>query len=259
MSSPALADLRSRRAFECRLDPARALRSVDEAAAFLADRGILTRTAACALPSLFGACHEPGYRPGRGGFADWPATAYPWFGAIAAGDGVVELAVQAGRKVLLTRSMAALADPVCRAELGRAEAGGGDPAALLRHLHSAGPSPIDDLKVELGWDAGRLRRARRPLERSGAVASRNVTLPAAGGGHVHTSVLVRWDHVLPEPAHTGSLPDLIAACVRAVVLVPEPELRTWFSWSPKPGAEMLAGLIAEGRIVRPEPGWLAAP
>ncbi len=259
MSPAALADLRRRRAFECRLDPARALRSVNDAAAFLADRGILTRTDATALPSLFGACHEPGSRPGRGGFADWPATAYPWFGAIAAGDGVVELAVQAGRKVLLTAATAALADAVCRPELARAEAGDGDPAALLRHLQSVGPSPIDDLRVELGWDAGRLRRARRPLERSGALASRDVTLPAAGGGHVHTSVLVRWDHVVPKPARAGSLPDLIAACVRAAVLVPEPELRTWFSWSPKPDAGMLAGLVADGRVARPAPGWLAAP
>ena len=46
-----LADLRVRRAIECRLDPGRALRSLDEAEAFLRDRGLLTRTTDGALPS----------------------------------------------------------------------------------------------------------------------------------------------------------------------------------------------------------------
>jgi hypothetical protein len=53
-----LGDLRARRAFECRLDPGRALRSLDEAEAFLRDRGLLTRTTDCALPSLYEACHD---------------------------------------------------------------------------------------------------------------------------------------------------------------------------------------------------------
>ncbi len=68
-----LAGLRERRAFECRLVPARALRTLDEADAFLRDRGLLTRTTDCALPSLYEACHEDPYRPGRPGFATWPA------------------------------------------------------------------------------------------------------------------------------------------------------------------------------------------
>ena len=47
-----LTGLRERRAFQCRLTPDRALRSLEEADAFLRDRGLLTRTADCALPSL---------------------------------------------------------------------------------------------------------------------------------------------------------------------------------------------------------------
>jgi hypothetical protein len=50
-----LAELREQRAFACRLTPDPALRSLDEADAFLADRGLLTRTPDCALPSLYGA------------------------------------------------------------------------------------------------------------------------------------------------------------------------------------------------------------
>jgi hypothetical protein len=50
--------LLERRAFECRLTPDRALESPDEAETFLLDRGLLTRTTDCALPSLYEACHE---------------------------------------------------------------------------------------------------------------------------------------------------------------------------------------------------------
>ena len=49
-----LTELRERRAFQCRLAPGRALRSLEEADAFLRDRGLLTRTADCALPTAAG-------------------------------------------------------------------------------------------------------------------------------------------------------------------------------------------------------------
>jgi hypothetical protein len=72
-----LAGLLERRAFECRLTPDRALQDLPEAEAFLRDRGMLTRTADCALPSLYEACHEDPYKPGSPGFATWPATKWP--------------------------------------------------------------------------------------------------------------------------------------------------------------------------------------
>jgi len=255
---PSLTELRARRTFECRLEPQRALRSLADAAAFLDDRGILTRTADSALPSLFGACHQPPFRPGRGGFAAWPATAYPWFWELAQRADVFELSVHGGKRVLVTRATAALADPICRAELAAAETGASDPAQLLRHLASAGPSPLDDLKVELEWDAARLRRARRPLERAGALVSHGVTLAAESGGHVHSSVLARWDQAFPAPA-AGSLADVIVVCVGAAVLAPEAELSRWFSWRPQPDAALIERLVGEGRLVRPAAGWVAAP
>jgi hypothetical protein len=81
-----LARLREQRAFLCRLSADRALESVEEAEAFLRDRGLLTRTANGALPSLYAACHEDPYQPGSPGFApgrrrsgrgsaSWPAAA----------------------------------------------------------------------------------------------------------------------------------------------------------------------------------------
>jgi hypothetical protein len=62
-----LAELLEQRAFRCRLVPERALRSVEEAEGFLRDRGLLTRTPDSALPSLYEACHEDPYKPGRPG------------------------------------------------------------------------------------------------------------------------------------------------------------------------------------------------
>jgi hypothetical protein len=252
-----LAELRERRTAECRLDPALALRSVDEAAAFLAGRGMLTRTADCSLPSLFEACHQRPYRAGRGGFAEWPETAYPWFWELARRDGVCELSVHGGKRILLTSATATLADPICRAELAMAEAGGGDHARLLGHLLAAGPSAVDDIKLELEWDAARLRRVRRPLERSGALVSHGVTFDTGDGGHLHSSVLARWDQAFLEPSE-GSLGDVMVAGVRAAVLAPEPELARWFSWSPRPDRALIDGLVEEGRLYRPAPGWLAA-
>ena len=49
-----LARLREQRVFCCRLSPDRALGSVEDADAFLRDRGLLTRIADCALPSCAG-------------------------------------------------------------------------------------------------------------------------------------------------------------------------------------------------------------
>src|ERR687885_290801 len=101
-----LQELRERRAYELRLTPDRALQTLDEAEAFLHDRGLLTRTADSALPSLYEACHEEAYAPGRAGFAQWPSTKWPWFGELAARDGVVRLNVHRGKNILVTDDIA---------------------------------------------------------------------------------------------------------------------------------------------------------
>lgn len=251
-----LDELRERRAHDCRLRPERALQSLDEAEAFLRERGMLTRTADCALPSLFAACHEEPYRQGKGGFAEWPATKYPWFAELAARDGIHDLKVHGGKSILMPAAVAALADPVCRAELDRHSAGNGDGAELLRHLFASGPSELEDVKLELGWSSPRLRRARSPLERSGALVGQSVTLPLQGGGHIHSSLLHRWDQVFPEPAPGGGAAELVVAGVRAAVVAREAELGQWFSWPFH--AASVERLVTEGRLERPEPGWVAA-
>ena len=98
-----LQDLEHRRAYECRLTPDRALQSVDETAAFLAERGLLTRTPDSSLPSLFEACHEEPYVEGGRGFASWPRTKYSWAGELGERFGVTTLKIQSGKNLFLTR------------------------------------------------------------------------------------------------------------------------------------------------------------
>jgi hypothetical protein len=53
--------------------------------------------------------------------------------------------------------------------------------------------------------------------------------------------------------------ELLAAAVRAAVVAPEKELIRWFSWRWLFSAGLVDSLAADGRIVRPAPGWVAAP
>ena len=144
-----LARLREQRMFSCRLSPDRALGSVEEADAFLQDRGLLTRTADCALPSLYEACHEDPYRPGSPGFATWPATKWPWFGELA-DRGHLIAAVHRGKSLLISGAVARLLDPICCAEITRMRAADRGWGRLLDHLAAAGPSSTEDLRAELG-------------------------------------------------------------------------------------------------------------
>ena len=246
MTRMSLAELQRRRAFECRLTPDRALGSLDEAEAFLLDRGLLTRTADSALPSLFGACHQEPYAADKPGFGQWPRTKYPWFGELGA-RGYAILAIHRGKSLLVAPETARLLDPLCRAELKRRE---DDP--LLRHLAEAGPSELDDLQLELGLAPTELKRRRAPLERCGAVVARSIVYEDP---HRHTSELARWDQRFPDTAEGGGLGELLVAGVRAAVVAPEHELPRWFPWWED---GLVSRLVSEGRLVRPEDGWVSA-
>jgi hypothetical protein len=248
-----LAELRERRALQCRLTPDRALRSVGEADEFLRARGLLTRTADCALPSLYAACHEDPYKIGSRGFGAWPATKWPWFGELA-GRGYLVTAVHRGKNLLVTEELARLLDPICRAEIERMRAADRGWCRLLDHLAAAGPSSIDDLHTELGLNRQELRSLRAPLERCGAIISRSLQV-TAGEGHQHSSELARWDQARPGTGGTPedpsrALKDLLAAAVRASVIAPELELQRWFSWQWYWTDTLIEDLIREGRLRR---------
>jgi hypothetical protein len=248
-----------RRSHLCRLTPDRALDSLDDAHAFLGERGLLTRTPDSALPSFFGACHEEPYAPGTRGFGSWPRTKYPWYFELAERPDVHELKVHNGKSVLFTDETLALVDPICRSELQRMEADD-EWSALLRHLAEAGPSTPEDLQTELGLKPKELKKVRSPLERCGAVVSRTLRIDLPDGGHRHTSELVRYDHAYPEPLGGGGIEELVVAAVGAAVVAPESEVaRKWFSWRWRFGDDLLDQLVSDGRLERPAPGWVAAP
>lgn len=244
------AELDKRRAYECRLTPDRALHTLDEAEEFLRDRGLLTRTADSALPSLFEACHEEPYARESPGFGQWPATKFPWFGQLGA-RGHQILAIHRGKSIVLTAEVADLLDPIGRAELARMEKAHEGWARVLRHLADAGPSELEDLQTELMLMPKELKSLRAPLERCGAIVARSVVYEDP---HRHTSLLARWDQVHPEPSgHDDprrALGDLLCAGVRAAVVAPEQELGRWFSWRWYWDDELLDELVGAGRLVR---------
>jgi len=253
-----LAGLRERRAFECRLTPDRALESLDEADAFLRERGLLTRTGDSALPNLYEACHEESYKPGSAGFATWPATKWPWFGALTE-RGHLCIAVHRGKNLLVTSETAALLDPICRAETERLRAAEPGYRCLIDHLATAGPSDIETLREELHLKRQDLRALRSPLERCGAIVARSVVMTSdRGGGHLHTSELLRWDQAYPASGTARSatidpaeaLGDLLVAAVKAAVLAPEPELRRWFSWTWYWTPALVDELVGNARLRR---------
>jgi hypothetical protein len=251
-----LSALRERRAYECRLDPARALGSVAEAERFLRDRGMLTRTTDSALPSLYEACHEEPYKPGSPGFATWPATKWPWFRELTE-RGYLCLAVHRGKNLLVSQEIAALLDHICRAEIERMRAENAGCRRLLDHLARAGPSSPDDLRLELGLKHQELKALRAPLERCGALVARPVTVREGDGeGHAHRSDLCRWDQAYradQDAQRSGpgtALGDLVEAGVRAAVVVQQAEVRRWFSWQWYWTDALVADLVTAGRLRR---------
>jgi hypothetical protein len=253
--------LRRRRDYECRLTPDRALETVGAADTFLRERGLLTRTADCTLPSLFEACHEEPYRAGGRGFASWPATKWPWFHDLSERPGAHSLDIHRGKAILLSDEVLALADPICRAELTRLEQESPSARRLLRHLADAGPAMADDIGLEVGLDGKQLKALRAELQRCGAVVAKSVIVPSrSGDGHLHRSELARWDQEYPEASQASAdIVALMGAGLRAAVLAPDRDLLSWFTWKWRLPADLAAQLIDRGLAVRPAPGWLAAP
>jgi hypothetical protein len=257
----ALEKLAQRRDYECRLTADRALESLSEAHAFLRDRGLLTRTADCALPSLYVACHEPPFQAGGRGFASWPATKWPWGHQLADLPGVLSLDIHLGKTLLVADDVAALVDPVCRAELARIASTDPGCRKLLAHLAGSGPSLADDVEAELGLTHAAFKAMRSQLQRCGALVARSVVLPARSGeGHIHRSEVARWDQVYPRSSGLpADIVALIGRALQAAVVAPEKDLVRWFSWRWLLPADLAGQLLDRGLATRPAPGWLAAP
>jgi hypothetical protein len=251
-------ELEKRRAYLCRLTPDRALESLDEAAEFLQDRGMLTRTTDCSLPSLFEACHEEPYAPTKPGFGQWPRTKWGWSFGLPARPGVHALKIHTrGKTLYVSEKTARIIDPIVRAELERMDAADPDWALVLRHLAAAGASSADDLKTELGLKPKQLKAILQPLELCGAVLRRAVSPDEHG--QVEGFELVRWDQAFPAPADRGGIDELVVAGVQAAVLATEKEIPRWFAWRWRFEPDLVDRLVSSGRLERPRPGWVTAP
>ena len=274
MAPPTLAELRARRAHECRLTRDRALGTIEDAEQFLQDRRVLTQTQDSSLPSLFAATHEAPYALGKAGFGSWPKTKWPWGGELASRLHIQPVKVHKGKLLLFSAEGAAVIDPLCRDAIARAEDGqlGDDAASILRHLKSAGPSSADEVKGELGLETKAFRSAREKLEREGALVSRSVEggSPGSGGAaaartdvpqpHRHGSTLARWDQSFTQRRKAPlerALDELVLLGIRAAVVVQEDEPLGWFTW-PVP-RDTVRRLLAAGRLVRPAAGWVGYP
>jgi hypothetical protein len=259
VSDTALGELEQRRAFACRLTPDRVLETIDEAVEFLRDRGMLTRTADCSLPSLFEACHEEAYAPDKPGFGQWPRTKWGWSFALPQRPGVYAPKIHHRRKTLyVSEDVARIVDPIVRSEIDRMTNADPQWALVLEHLDAAGASTADDLKTELGLKPRELKAILYPLELCGTVLAR--AIEPTPEGTVEGYEYVRWDHVFPEPARgSGGIEELVVAGVRAAVLATERELPRWFAWPRRVNQELIERLVSDGRLDRPAPGWLTAP
>jgi len=259
---PTLSELRTKRAYDCRLTKDRALQTLDEADEFLRDRRMLTLTTDSTLPSLFGACHEEPYQPGKSGFGSWPKTKWRWGGELAQRPRIYLAKIRKGRLLYLSAEAASAADPLCREALDQAADGvyGPEAASVVQHLKSAGPSLLQDIRSELELDAKALRSAREKLEKVGAIVARETVMPGQEKGHVHSSTLLRWDQVFTarrKATPEAALEDLVVLGVRAAVVAQEDDARAWFTWPVTRGA--IERLLDSRRFVRPASGWLAVP
>lgn len=245
-------ELQSRRALACRLTPDRALADVDQAAAFLADRGMLTRFPDCALPSLFGACHEQPSRPDGRGFDLWPRTKWVFSFQLTQQRGTVLTKLHRGKSLYLSVDAAPAFDALVRRAIEEAS---GDEATLLEHLEANGPSAPDDVLLELRWTRERLKRVRGRLEKVGAVISEGLVFEDVTTWHF--APMRRWDHVVKKSKRRVSDPfgEVVVAGVKAAVVAPESDIKSWFSWPIPDGT--VQRLVDEGRAVRPAPGLVA--
>ena len=235
---------------QCRLTPELALRTLDDARAFLNDRGILTRMPDCSLPSLFGACHEEPANPAGRGFDLWPKTKWIWSFQLTAGSGALLTKMHRGKSLYLSAKAARVFDPLVRKAIETAE---GDDALLLDHLDRHGPSLSEDVQLELGWDGKKLKAVRNRLERVGAIVSDGLVFESSEKWYF--APMRRWDQVVDEGAPSvDPLGDAVVAGVQAAVVAPDSDVRSWFSWPVD--RETVDRLVHQGRLSRTAPGTL---
>ncbi len=191
-----------------------------------------------------------------------PAGKWWWPGALSELPEVRRTKLLRGKVLLMNDDLFESIAPLCVLELARAEQGayGSDGQQLVAYLDQQGPSILGRAKDELGFPTRSMARVRHLLEAVGAVISEDIELPAANGGHLHTSRLLRVDQALRGRGGGGAADlsiahrRLISAAVRAAVVAPRDDVERWFTWTAQ---EIIDELVEEGTLLVPARGWLA--
>jgi len=246
---------------QCRLSPDWALQTLDEAAGFLRDRGMLTLSPNCWLPSLFQACHEEPYSTHARGFGGWPRTKFVWAGQLGARPDVTVTKLHRGKLLYVAAALKPTLAALCCKSADEAAGGAlGSDAARTMDLLSEGPLLLEQIHAG-GLTDKRLRRARAVLERAGAVFTEEVRLEGRDGRHRHTARLTRADQLLaaegPSMDWEEGLIELLVAAVRSAVVAPVRDVSRWFSLPV--GEDVIGRALRSGRIAEPETGWVAFP
>ena len=222
----------SDRAYLLRLTPDRALESLDDAEAWVRERGLVTLLPSTSLPSLFAACHEEPYSEHARGFGSRLKTEVvveqSHRGARAA---LRQAAARHGRLGVGRRSRAGR-PAVSRGEFERARGRGARrvlparrraPGGSRPDAHAGGP-PKGSTST-----AAHSRNVRKRLERAGAVVARPARIELRDGGHRHASgeLALGSAGAGAQAAGTVSSSSLRRGCagVRAAVAAPEREVR----------------------------------
>jgi hypothetical protein len=189
-----------------------------------------------------------------------PVHRWWWPGALSEQPGVRRTKLLRGKVLLMDEDLFSAIAPLGMTELARAEQGafGPDGQQLVAYLDQQGPSVLGQARDALGFPSRTMARVRQQLEAVGAVISEDIELPAANGGHVHTSRLARIDQCVRLLNSTNDLETalgrLMAAGVRAAVVAPRADVERWFTW---PVQHVIAELLADGTLFTPARGWLA--
>lgn len=247
-SSAPIQELERWRLYRHRLTPDRALKTLAQARRFLDDVGLAVLTPHTYLPSIFGAAQGEPFKPGVGGFGDWPAHAWWWGEELEKQPDVVKVKVLKGRWLYVAKRLWPIADAAIRS---RDHSPTGVEQLVMALLRDSGRLRSDELDAMLqrshGVTKASARTARNRLENLGLLISRGAVVD----NHRHVSILETWANRFPTPL-TGetSISGLVGAVMAAVVYAPAMDFARLFAWPRTTLAEALDVLVKANAITR---------
>jgi len=170
-----------------RLTPDQALTTVEAAVKFVREIGLVLRTPYPYLPSLFGAAQGKPFKPGAGGFGNWPAHAWWWDREISALPDVLTLKLIRGRTTFAASKAWPAIDAAVRARI--LEEFEEFERELIDELRQRGPTPSRELNITRRYGmAGTklLKKAPRGIEPMLLMCLR------ISGGPVPISEVLTW-------------------------------------------------------------------